>query len=98
VLAAYYVLAYLGFAAPYGVDGLNAGLGRPGTFAVLAAAAAAVTGLMLVRAARVRPAPPSRGDRTGAARSRTAPDPPPAGPAWQGRDYRDAETSQGERT
>ncbi len=67
-------------------------------FAVLAAAAAAVTGLMLVRAARARAAPPSRSGRTGAACSRTAPDPPPAGPAWQGRDYRDAEPSQGERT
>ena len=43
VLACYYVLAYLGFAAPYAVDALNAALGKPGTFAALAGGAAAVT-------------------------------------------------------
>ncbi len=32
----YYVLAYLGFAAPYAVDGLNLALGKPGTFAAAA--------------------------------------------------------------
>jgi hypothetical protein len=72
VIAAYYVLAYLGFAAPYGVDVLNAGLGKPGTFAVLAGAAAVLTGLMRLRAARVRAAQPSRSDRTDAAYSGTA--------------------------
>ncbi|MGH3297141.1 MAG: MFS transporter [Trebonia sp.] len=56
VLAAYYVLAYLGFAAPYGVDGLNAALGKPGAFAVLAVVAAVVAGLTWARAAR--PVPP----------------------------------------
>jgi MFS family permease len=73
VLAAYYVLAYLGFAAPYGVDGLNAALGKPGTFAVLAGVAAALTGLMWVRAARARAASPASSHRTEAAYSRTAP-------------------------
>ncbi len=43
VLACYYVLAYLGFAAPYAVDALNVALGKPGTFAALAGGAAAVT-------------------------------------------------------
>jgi Major Facilitator Superfamily len=97
VLAAYYVLAYLGFAAPYGVAALNAGLGRPGALAVLAAGAAAVTGLMLARAARASAAPPSRSDRTGAACSRTAPDSPPGEPAWPGTGYRDAGPSRRER-
>jgi hypothetical protein len=55
VLAAYYVLAYLGFAAPYGVDGLNAALGKPGTFAVLAGVAAVLAGLTWARAARSAP-------------------------------------------
>jgi hypothetical protein len=40
VLAAYYGIAYLGFGAPYAVDGLNALLGRPGAFALIAAVAA----------------------------------------------------------
>jgi hypothetical protein len=56
VVACYYVLSYLGFAAPYAVDGLNAALGRPGTFAALAGAAAALTAWMGVQAARARPA------------------------------------------
>jgi MFS family permease len=42
VLAAYYVLAYVGFGAPYAMDGLNAVLGRPGAFAVVAGVAAAL--------------------------------------------------------
>jgi hypothetical protein len=54
VLACYYVLAYLGFAAPYGVDGLNAVFGKAGAFAVLAGAAALLTGLLGLRAARDR--------------------------------------------
>jgi MFS family permease len=72
VLAAYYVVAYLGFAAPYGVDGLNAGLGKPGTFAVLAGIAALVGGLTWLRAARVRPGTSVRGYRTEAASSPAA--------------------------
>jgi MFS family permease len=52
VLAWYYVLAYLGFAAPYAVDGLNGLFGKPGTFAALAVAAALVTGLLSVRVSR----------------------------------------------
>jgi hypothetical protein len=103
VIAAYYVLAYLGFAAPYGVDVLNAGLGKPGTFAVLAGAAAVLTGLMRLRATRVRVAPPSRSDRTGAAYSGTSslttgPNPEPGEPAWQGSGHRKAETTATERT
>ena len=56
VLSCYYVLAYLGFSAPYAMDGLNEVVGKPGTFAVLAVAAAVLTGLLAVGAARSRPA------------------------------------------
>jgi MFS family permease len=56
VLSCYYVLAYLGFSTPYVVDGLNEVFGKPGTFAVLAVAAAVLTGLLAVGAARRRPA------------------------------------------
>jgi MFS family permease len=73
VLAAYYVLAYLGFAAPYAVDGLNAALGKPGTFAVLAGVAAALAGLMWARAARARATSTADSHGTEAAFSRTAP-------------------------
>jgi len=59
VLAVYYVLAYLGFAAPDGVDGLNALLGKPGTFAVLAGAAAVLAVLMWLRV-RNAGQPPAR--------------------------------------
>ena len=59
VLAVYYVLAYLGFAAPAGVDGLNALLGKPGTFAVLAGAAAVLAVLMWLRV-RNAGQPPAR--------------------------------------
>jgi predicted MFS family arabinose efflux permease len=57
VLAAYYVLAYLGFAAPYAVAGLNLGLGQPGTFAAAAGAAAVLAGLTWLRGVRGRPGP-----------------------------------------
>ncbi|HET6190833.1 MAG TPA: MFS transporter [Trebonia sp.] len=56
LLSCYYVLAYLGFSAPYAMDGLNEVFGKPGTFAVLAVAAAVLTGLLAVGAARGRPA------------------------------------------
>ena len=56
VLSCYYVLAYLGFCAPYAMDGLNEVFGKPGTFAVLAVAAAVLTGLLAVGAARGRSA------------------------------------------
>ena len=56
VLACYYVLAYLGFSAPYAVDGLNEVFGKPGTFAVLAVAAAVLAGLLAAGAARGRSA------------------------------------------
>jgi len=55
VLSCYYVLAYLGFAAPYAVAGLNEVFGKPGTFAVLAVVAAAVTVLLAVTTSRGRP-------------------------------------------
>ena len=56
VLSCYYVLAYLGFSAPYAMTGLNEVFGKPGTFAVLAVAAAGLTGLLAIGAARGRPA------------------------------------------
>ena len=56
VLSCYYVLAYLGFSAPYAMTGLNEVFGKPGTFAVLAVAAAVLTGLLAAGAARGRPA------------------------------------------
>ena len=56
VLSCYYVLAYLGFGAPYAVAGLNEVFGKPGTFAVLAVTAAVLTGLLALGAARRRPA------------------------------------------
>jgi MFS family permease len=49
VVACYYVLAYLGFAVPYVVNGLNAPLGQPGTLAVLAAASALLFGWLAVQ-------------------------------------------------
>jgi hypothetical protein len=51
VLAGYYVLAYLGFTAPYAMDGLNAVLGRPGAFALLAGLAAVLAAAMRPRGA-----------------------------------------------
>ena len=77
VLAAYYVLAYLGFAAPYGVDGLNAALGKPGTFALLAVVAAVVAGLTWARAAR--PVPPRENPGTERKRLTHARPSPPEG-------------------
>jgi len=53
VVACYYVLAYLGFAMPYVVDVLNAPLGKPGTFALLAAAAVVLAGLSWLRGSRI---------------------------------------------
>jgi MFS family permease len=73
VLAVYYVVAYLGFAAPYAVDGLNTALGKPGTFGVLAAVAAAAALLTWARAARSAP----RQATPGTERNRLTPVPPP---------------------
>ncbi|HEX3516956.1 MAG TPA: MFS transporter [Trebonia sp.] len=81
VLAAYYVLAYLGFAAPYAVDGLNAGLGKPGTFAVLAGAAAVLAGLMWARAARSVPPQPQAGTERKRPTDAGPVNPPAADPA-----------------
>ncbi|TVZ03444.1 MFS transporter [Trebonia kvetii] len=53
VVACYYVLAYLGFAMPYVADVLNAPLGKPGTFALLAAAAVILAGLSWLRGSRI---------------------------------------------
>ncbi|MDX6416625.1 MAG: hypothetical protein QOG28_1245, partial [Trebonia sp.] len=72
VLAAYYVFAYLGFAAPYAVDGFNAVLSKPGTFAVLAGVAAVLAGLTWARAARSAPTAGAGRYRTESAYSRTA--------------------------
>ena len=60
VVACYYVLAYLGFAMPYVVDVLNAPLGKPGTFAVLAAVAATLAALSCLHGSRA--ATSRRGD------------------------------------
>jgi len=57
------------------VDGLNTLLGKPGTFAVLAGAAAALTGLTSARAARVRAAAGASEYRTDAAHSPPLPTP-----------------------
>ena len=43
VIACYYALAYLGFAAPYMVDGLGALVGQTGAFVALTAIIAALT-------------------------------------------------------
>jgi MFS family permease len=56
VVACYYVLAYLGFAAPYAADALNGVLGQAGTFTALAGGSAALAGWMSVQAARARTA------------------------------------------
>src|SRR5580700_1013152 len=79
VLAAYYVLAYLGFAAPYAADGLNAALGKPGTFAVLAGVAAVLAGLTWARAARSVPLQAHAGTE----RKRLTPVPPANPPAGE---------------
>jgi hypothetical protein len=54
VLAVFYVLAYLGFGAPYLVDGLNSAVGRRGAFAVLALAALLIAAWLGVYSARPR--------------------------------------------
>lgn len=54
VVACYYVLTYVGFAAPYLVDWLNPVLGRTVTFAALAAVAAAVAAWTAAYTARKR--------------------------------------------
>jgi Major Facilitator Superfamily len=74
VLAGYYVFAYLGFAAPYAVDGLNLALGKPGTFAAAAGTAAVLAGLTWLRAAR-EPAAPERAAREHAAGNPVTPHP-----------------------
>ncbi len=58
VVAIFYVLAYLGFGAPYIIDGLNAGLSRATTFAIVAFAALALAAWLTAYTARgadVRP-------------------------------------------
>jgi hypothetical protein len=79
VLAAYYVLAYLGFGAPYAVDGLNQAFGKPGTFAVLAGIAAVVGGLTWAQAGRSA-TPPAPADTE---RNRLTPAPPTSPPEGQ---------------
>ena len=60
VLSCYYVLAYLGFAAPYVADAVNGALGDAGTLAVTACCATALTAWLAVQAGagRRRPSPP----------------------------------------
>jgi hypothetical protein len=58
------VLAYLGFAAPYAMDGLNPVLGRPGAFALLAVLAA-----VLAASLRRRDATTTRAVNGGTGRS-----------------------------
>jgi hypothetical protein len=62
VLACYYALAYLGFAAPYLVQGLGAVTGKAGAFGVLACVAASLAAWTAGYAIRLsRPAaPPGR--------------------------------------
>jgi MFS family permease len=74
VVACYYMLAYLGFAAPYAVDALNGPLGHAGTFAALAGGAAALAGWMGVRAVRARGTLHPDFSRTAAAVSQTPAD------------------------
>jgi hypothetical protein len=84
VLACYYVLAYLGFAAPYAVDALNAALGRPGTFAALAGGAAALAAWLASQARRTS-VPLSPADYPERTRPTPAPSPESsgaAGPDW----------------
>ena len=54
----YYVLAYVGFAAPYAADGLNSVFGRPETFGALGLLAAAAAVLIAVAGSFIaRPQP-----------------------------------------
>jgi MFS family permease len=52
VVACFYALTYLGFGAPYLVDGLNGMLGRTGTFTALAIVAAASSAWTLLGTSR----------------------------------------------
>ncbi len=73
VLAVYYVLAYLGFGAPYAMDGLNAVLGRPGAFALMAGLAAALAwSAWRARPAQAATAPPRQGTSQAAHRTGVA--------------------------
>ena len=70
VVACYYALAYLGFAAPYLAAGLGAVAGQAGAFGVLAGIAVVIAawtsayGLRLGRAARASADQPARAGRT----------------------------------
>jgi MFS family permease len=72
VVACYYVLAYLGFGAPYAVTGLNALVGQSATLAILAAVAVLVVGWLTLYSTRVR-AWPSRHHGPGVMPSTAAP-------------------------
>jgi Major Facilitator Superfamily len=60
VIACYYALAYLGFAAPYLADGLGALAGRTGAFAALTAIIAGLALWTAGYAARLRRSAPGR--------------------------------------
>ena len=68
VLACYYALAYLGFAAPYLVEGLGAVTGKVGAFGVLAGVAASLAAWTAGYAVRL-----SRAGATAPALSQTRP-------------------------
>ena len=60
VLSCYYVLAYLGFAAPYVAEAVNGALGDAGTLAAAACCATALSAWLAIQAGagRRRPVPP----------------------------------------
>ena len=72
VVACYYALTYVGFGAPYLVDGLNGPLGRSGTFAALAVLAA-LCAAWTAWYTRTAPSRPARGGiaRAGSSQSLT---------------------------
>jgi hypothetical protein len=63
VVAIFYVLAYVGFAAPYLVDALSSELGRPATFGALALVALALAAWVAAYASSARSGMTSVGSR-----------------------------------
>jgi MFS family permease len=74
VVACYYALTYIGFGAPYLVDGLNGPLGRTGAFAALAILAALCAGWTALQVRRPdAPSQPARGGTARAGSGRSLP-------------------------
>ncbi len=74
VVACYYALTYIGFGAPYLVDGLNGPLGRTGAFAALAILAALCAGWTALQVRRPdAPGQPARGGTARAGSGRSLP-------------------------